>query len=41
LQKRNKLLARWDGQACMLQLDYPDTNEPMPDLGRFTCQPMP
>ena len=41
LQKRNKLLARWDGQACTLQLDYPDTNEPMPDLGRFTCQPMP
>jgi outer membrane usher protein len=40
LQKKNRLLAEWAEHRCALSLDYPETTEPIPELGRFTCEPV-
>lgn len=40
LQQRNTLIAQWADKRCRVLLDYPDTKEPIPNLGKFTCEPI-
>lgn len=37
LAPENKLRIHWHGQSCELEIDFPETEEPLPDLGTFTC----
>lgn len=38
LSTHNTLEVTWDHQSCTLHVDYPDTDDPIPDLGIFTCK---
>jgi outer membrane usher protein len=38
LATRSRLTVRWKGQSCNLDVIYPETSDPLPDLGAFTCQ---
>jgi outer membrane usher protein len=33
----NRLRVIWHGQSCELEVSFPETEEPLPDLGTFTC----
>lgn len=33
----NHLRVRWHEQGCELEVSFPETEEPLPDLGIFTC----
>jgi outer membrane usher protein len=35
----NRIVVRRGGDACGFTLAYPDTRDPLPDLGRFVCTP--
>jgi len=37
LAKTNALHVTWQGQGCDLTIDFPDTHDPLPHLGPFTC----
>lgn len=37
LQNDNHLRASWRGQSCDFIVAFPDTQEPLPNLGTFTC----
>jgi outer membrane usher protein len=37
LQNDNHLRATWRGQSCDFVVAFPDTQEPLPNLGTFTC----
>lgn len=38
LAGKNRLQATWQGQACEFPLAFPETGEPVPDLGTFACR---
>ena len=38
LEKNNRFIGRWKGGACELEVTYPDTNDPLPDLGKVACR---
>lgn len=38
LDAKNRLRATWQGQSCEIELAFPETREPVPDLGTFTCR---
>lgn len=38
LAAQNTLRADWNGQSCDIQLSFPATRDPLPDLGTFVCQ---
>lgn len=33
----NHLRVRWHDQSCQLEVSFPETEEPLPDLGTFIC----
>lgn len=33
----NRLRVIWRGQSCELEVSFPETEDPLPDLGTFTC----
>jgi outer membrane usher protein len=33
----NHLRVLWHEQSCELEVSFPETEEPLPDLGTFTC----
>lgn len=35
---RNRLVVQWKGQRCSIDIVYPDTRDPLPDLGAHRCQ---
>jgi outer membrane usher protein len=37
LQNDNHLRATWRGQSCEFVVAFPETQEPLPNLGTFTC----
>lgn len=37
LDQRNRITVQWKGQACTLDVAYPKTDDPLPDLGTFVC----
>jgi outer membrane usher protein len=37
LALQNSLSLRWDDQSCQVNLTYPKTSNPLPNLGSFTC----
>jgi len=37
LAPSNRLRVLWRGQSCEFEVSYPETEEPLPDLGTFTC----
>ncbi len=37
LAASNRLRATWNGQSCEFALPFPDTTEPLPHLGTYTC----
>jgi outer membrane usher protein len=37
LEDNNRLRAAWRGQSCEFAVAYPKTEEPLPNLGSFTC----
>jgi len=37
LEDHNHLQATWKGGSCELEVDFPHTTEPLPDLGSFVC----
>ena len=34
----NRIVITWKGQSCVLDVPYPKSTEPLPDLGRFVCK---
>jgi outer membrane usher protein len=34
----NRIRVTWKGQSCVLDVPYPRTKEPLPDLGTFVCK---
>ena len=38
LGEHNMLEVTWKGQRCRLEVAYPQTQDPLPDLGNFTCK---
>lgn len=38
LEGRVKLIATWKEQRCDMQVDYPRTDDPLPDLGTLRCR---
>ncbi len=38
LEDRNRVTVLWKGQACTLDVTYPKTNDPLPNLGTFVCK---
>jgi outer membrane usher protein len=34
----NRIRVTWKGQSCVLDVPYPKTAEPLPDLGKFLCK---
>jgi outer membrane usher protein len=38
LVKENRLVVHTGGRLCQVEFSYPDTNDPIPDLGRFECK---
>ncbi len=37
MEADNKLHATWQGQSCEFAVAYPEMEEPLPNLGTFTC----
>ncbi|MGR9085692.1 MAG: fimbria/pilus outer membrane usher protein [Gammaproteobacteria bacterium] len=37
LQAENRLRATWRGQSCEFAAAFPETDDPLPNLGSFTC----
>jgi outer membrane usher protein len=37
LEDHNRLRATWKGRSCELEVDFPHTTDPLPDLGAFVC----
>ncbi|MGZ5234607.1 MAG: fimbria/pilus outer membrane usher protein, partial [Burkholderiales bacterium] len=37
LQEMNRLRITWRGQSCELSVPFPETTEPLPHLGTYTC----
>jgi len=37
LQANNSVRATWLGQSCEFSVAYPETNNPLPNLGSYTC----
>jgi outer membrane usher protein len=35
---RNRLVATWKGASCTIEVVYPETTDPLPDLGRHICR---
>ena len=38
LENRNRIIVEWKGRACTLDVVYPKTDDPLPDLGTFVCK---
>lgn len=38
LSAHNELEANWNQQHCRIVVDMPETKDPLPDLGTFTCK---
>jgi outer membrane usher protein len=38
LARKNRLQAAWGEQNCEMDVEFPDTREPLPDLGVVTCR---
>ena len=38
LVEKNALRAEWKGQSCEIEVRYPETRDPLPDLGVFVCR---
>jgi outer membrane usher protein len=38
LASHNHLIATWHGQRCEIDVAYPPTKDPLPDLGTFLCK---
>lgn len=38
LQERSDISLSWVGHSCGFTVDYPQTDDPMPDLGTYTCK---
>jgi len=38
LEQRDRITVQWKGQACTLDIVYPKTDDPLPDLGTFVCK---
>lgn len=38
LEERNRVTVQWKGQACILDIVYPKTDDPLPNLGTFVCK---
>jgi len=38
LKEKNHVTGRWQDQLCEIDIDYPPTDDPLPDLGEFVCQ---
>lgn len=36
--EKSRILATWKGQTCAIDVVYPRTVDPLPDLGRFVCR---
>lgn len=37
-EEENRLHISWKGQACVIDVPYPRTADPLPNLGRFRCR---
>lgn len=37
LDANNDVQAAWGGQSCGIKVSFPDSSDPLPDLGAFTC----
>jgi outer membrane usher protein len=37
LSARNKLKVNWNGGQCTIEADYPESEDMLPDLGKFVC----
>jgi len=37
LEAKNQLRVTWKGQSCEFTLPFPDTTDPLPHLGTYTC----
>lgn len=37
LQANNRLRATWHGQSCEFEVTFPETQDPLPNLGNFNC----
>ncbi|MGZ8144588.1 MAG: hypothetical protein ACXW0L_08160 [Methylosarcina sp.] len=37
LAPSNRLRVLWHEQSCEIEVSYPETEDPLPDLGTFTC----
>lgn len=37
LSARNRLKVKWRDQQCMIEADYPESEDMLPDLGKFVC----
>ncbi|MEA3155415.1 MAG: outer rane usher protein, partial [Betaproteobacteria bacterium] len=37
LQEMNRLRITWRGQSCELSVPFPETTDPLPHLGTYTC----
>jgi outer membrane usher protein len=35
---KNRLVATWKDQSCAIDVPYPQTEDPLPDLGQFVCK---
>jgi len=38
LAPQNRVIARWKHQACEFDLAFGQTEDPLPDLGAYTCK---
>ena len=38
LEQHDRITVQWKGQACTLDVVYPKTDDPLPDLGTFVCK---
>jgi len=38
LEDRSRITVEWKGQRCTLDIVYPKTDDPLPDLGTFVCK---
>lgn len=38
LPESSRIEAQWGGQRCSVQLEYPDNEDPLPEIGPLTCR---
>jgi outer membrane usher protein len=38
LANQNRVIVQWNGQSCTLEITYPKTEDPLPDLGTLACK---